>query len=91
MKKDQIRYVTHRIVHGGENKKPLVVTKEHPEALKDMDKLGEFAPLHVSCAETPVGGKSLTVRTTTPSSASVLASTCCLRARTCSASTRCST
>lgn len=49
VQKDQIKYVTHRIVHGGTNKKPLVVTKQHPEALKDMDKLGEFAPLHVSC------------------------------------------
>lgn len=48
VKGEQIAYVTHRIVHGGTNKKPLVVTKEHPEALEQMDKLTEFAPLHVS-------------------------------------------
>lgn len=33
-------------MHGGENSKGIVVTKEHSEALEQMDALSEFAPLH---------------------------------------------
>lgn len=36
-------------VHGGPTEKPITVTKEHEEGLERMDKLSEFAPLHVSC------------------------------------------
>ncbi|WWC88663.1 acetate kinase [Kwoniella dendrophila CBS 6074] len=46
LKKEDIKYVTHRIVHGGTHTKGIVVTKEHEEALEEMDKLSEFAPLH---------------------------------------------
>ena len=34
-------------VHGGPTEKPITVTKEHEEGLERMDKLSEFAPLHV--------------------------------------------
>ncbi|WWC70956.1 acetate kinase [Kwoniella pini CBS 10737] len=46
LKKEDIKYVTHRIVHGGAHTKGITVTKEHEEALEEMDKLSEFAPLH---------------------------------------------
>ncbi|WOO76818.1 putative acetate kinase [Vanrija pseudolonga] len=46
VKKDDIKYITHRIVHGGTNTKGLVVTADHREALGEMDALSEFAPLH---------------------------------------------
>ncbi|WWC62791.1 acetate kinase [Kwoniella dejecticola CBS 10117] len=46
LKKEDIKYVTHRIVHGGAHTKGIIVTKEHEEALEEMDKLSEFAPLH---------------------------------------------
>jgi hypothetical protein len=35
-------------VHGGEHKSGIVITKDHTEGLGEMDKLSEFAPLHVS-------------------------------------------
>ncbi|WRT67973.1 acetate kinase [Kwoniella shivajii] len=46
LQKEDIKYVTHRIVHGGIHTKGITVTKEHEEALEEMDKLSEFAPLH---------------------------------------------
>jgi hypothetical protein len=42
-------------VHGGPTEKPITVTKEHEEGLERMDKLSEFAPLHVSCPGDPYG------------------------------------
>jgi hypothetical protein len=42
-------------VHGGPTEKPITVTKEHEEGLERMDKLSEFAPLHVSCRGDPYG------------------------------------
>jgi len=42
----EIAVVTHRIVHGGTVQEPVVVTREHPEALKRMEELSAFAPLH---------------------------------------------
>jgi acetate kinase len=36
-------------VHGGERKEGLVITKDHTEGLEEMDKLSDFAPLHVGC------------------------------------------
>lgn len=35
-------------VHGGTHKHGIQITKEHTEGLTEMDKLSEFAPLHVS-------------------------------------------
>jgi len=35
-------------VHGGLHKEGLVITKDHTEGLDEMDKLSDFAPLHVS-------------------------------------------
>ncbi|CAK9784412.1 acetate and butyrate kinase [Cutaneotrichosporon oleaginosum] len=46
IKEDAIKYVTHRIVHGGMNKKGLRVTKEDTRELEQMDALSSFAPLH---------------------------------------------
>ncbi|WVR09779.1 acetate kinase [Kwoniella sp. DSM 27419] len=46
LERDDIRYVVHRVVHGGTHKTGITVTKEHEEALGEMDKLSEFAPLH---------------------------------------------
>jgi hypothetical protein len=39
-------------VHGGAHKEGIVITKEHSEGLTEMDKLSEFAPLHVRCSDT---------------------------------------
>ncbi|CED84592.1 acetate kinase [Phaffia rhodozyma] len=44
--KKELRYVTHRIVHGSTHTSPITVTKKHQEGLKEMEKLSEFAPLH---------------------------------------------
>ncbi|KAL7420760.1 hypothetical protein Q5752_004712 [Cryptotrichosporon argae] len=44
--KADVKYVTHRIVHGGTHKRGLRITREHAEGLQEMDKLSEFAPLH---------------------------------------------
>lgn len=38
--KEDIKVVTHRIVHGGTFDEPVVVTKDHTEALKKMDEVG---------------------------------------------------
>ncbi|BEI93983.1 uncharacterized protein CcaverHIS019_0604420 [Cutaneotrichosporon cavernicola] len=43
---DDIKYITHRIVHGGLNKRGLRVTKEDSHELEQMDALSRFAPLH---------------------------------------------
>ncbi|GFZ44981.1 acetate kinase [Saitozyma sp. JCM 24511] len=44
--KDDIKYVTHRVVHGGTHKQGIRISKGHEEGLAEMDKLSEFAPLH---------------------------------------------
>lgn len=46
--KADLKVVTHRVVHGSTHKDPLIITNEHKEGLKEMDKLSEFAPLHVN-------------------------------------------
>ncbi|KAL1413135.1 hypothetical protein Q8F55_000884 [Vanrija albida] len=46
VKAADIKYIVHRIVHGGTNTAGLVVTADHREALDQMDALSEFAPLH---------------------------------------------
>ncbi|BEJ17045.1 hypothetical protein CspHIS471_0604460 [Cutaneotrichosporon sp. HIS471] len=43
---DDIKYITHRIVHGGMNKRGLNVTKQDSHELEQMDTLSRFAPLH---------------------------------------------
>lgn len=43
---NQINVIAHRIVHGGEHTKPLIITNDHQDGLQDMDKLSELAPLH---------------------------------------------
>jgi acetate kinase len=40
---EQIRIVTHRIVHGGTFSEPVVVTKDHTEALAKMEEVGAGA------------------------------------------------
>lgn len=37
-------------VHGGAHKKGISITKDHEQGLAEMDKLSEFAPLHVRCS-----------------------------------------
>jgi hypothetical protein len=37
-----------RRVHGGTHKQGIRISKGHEEGLAEMDKLSEFAPLHVS-------------------------------------------
>jgi acetate kinase len=46
-------------VHGGLHKEGLVITKDHTEGLDEMDKLSDFAPLHVSYDVRFVGGFQL--------------------------------
>ncbi|KAJ9101045.1 hypothetical protein QFC21_003263 [Naganishia friedmannii] len=46
IKDEQIKYISHRIVHGGPHKEPIIITREHEEGLTEMDTLSEFAPLH---------------------------------------------
>ncbi len=41
-------------VHGGPQKEPIVITKDHEEGLTEMDKLSAFAPLHVSQFHQPL-------------------------------------
>ncbi|KAL7410670.1 Acetokinase family-domain-containing protein [Mrakia frigida] len=53
--KEEIRWVTHRIVHGSTHTKPIVVTKKHTGGLKEMDALSAFAPLHNHNAVLAVG------------------------------------
>ncbi|KAI5450497.1 hypothetical protein NCC49_002954 [Naganishia albida] len=43
---DQIKYISHRIVHGGPHTEPILIDKDHEEGLSEMDILSEFAPLH---------------------------------------------
>lgn len=48
--KDAIAIVAHRIVHGGTAEKPIVIRhgdKNEQSVLDDMDKVSDFAPLHV--------------------------------------------
>lgn len=44
-------------VHGGERKEGIVITKNHTEGLEEMDKLSDFAPLHVSFQAPRTGDK----------------------------------
>ncbi|WVQ85013.1 acetate kinase [Cryptococcus sp. DSM 104549] len=46
VEKDDIKYVTHRVVHGGTHDKGIRISKGHEEGLQEMDALSEFAPLH---------------------------------------------
>ncbi|KAL0240549.1 acetate kinase [Cryptococcus tetragattii IND107] len=46
VKKEEIKYVCHRVVHGGTHDKGIRVVKGHEEGLAEMDKLSQFAPLH---------------------------------------------
>ncbi|ORX37225.1 Acetokinase family-domain-containing protein [Kockovaella imperatae] len=46
VQKDDIKYVAHRVVHGGEHKRGIRISKGHEEGLAEMDALSEFAPLH---------------------------------------------
>ncbi|KAK4689676.1 acetate kinase, partial [Tremellales sp. Uapishka_1] len=46
LEKEDIKYITHRVVHGGTHKSGIKITKDHDEGLAEMDKLSEFAPLH---------------------------------------------
>lgn len=45
--KDDLKVITHRVVHGSTHTDPVVITNEHKDGLREMDKLSEFAPLHV--------------------------------------------
>ena len=53
-------------VHGGARKEGIVITKKHDEGLAEMDKLSEFAPLHVRRKgfDLPLGSMYLINRTT---------------------------
>ena len=42
-----ISIVAHRVVHGGTQTDPMIIYKGHEEGLELLDKLSEFAPLHV--------------------------------------------
>ncbi len=44
---DSINLVAHRVVHGGSQTVPMVLWPGHDEGLEMLDKLSEFAPLHV--------------------------------------------
>jgi acetate kinase len=55
---EQIKVVTHRIVHGGDVSEPLVVDKDHTEGLQKMEALSGFAPLHNHHAVLTVKGVS---------------------------------
>lgn len=46
LKADDITATSHRVVHGGDIDRPVVVTREHSEKLKDLDRISAFAPLH---------------------------------------------
>nr|WPS94677.1 acetate kinase [Naematelia aurantialba] len=46
IEKDDIQYVSHRVVHGATHKSGIRITKDHTEGLQEMDKLSTFAPLH---------------------------------------------
>ncbi|TIB77202.1 hypothetical protein E3Q23_01425 [Wallemia mellicola] len=46
IKEDDITATSHRVVHGGNIDKPVVVTSDHSEKLKEIDKISAFAPLH---------------------------------------------
>lgn len=51
--RDVIQLVAHRVVHGGSRKEPMALWPGHEEGLEQLDKLSEFAPLHVrsKCAK----------------------------------------
>lgn len=44
--KDQIKVVTHRVVHGGEHDKSAIVTEQEQSALESVERISAFAPLH---------------------------------------------
>ncbi|TIB33167.1 hypothetical protein E3P84_02284 [Wallemia ichthyophaga] len=43
---NDITATSHRVVHGGDIDKPIVVTQEHSDKLKDLDRISALAPLH---------------------------------------------
>lgn len=44
---DVIKAVSHRVVHGGTETEPMLISQEHQEGLQKLDDLSDFAPLHV--------------------------------------------
>lgn len=46
--RDVIKLVAHRVVHGGAETEPMAIWPGHEDGLEKLDKLSEFAPLHVS-------------------------------------------
>ncbi|KAG8943081.1 hypothetical protein FRC04_003227 [Tulasnella sp. 424] len=44
---DAIAAVSHRVVHGGTESEPMEIYPGHTEGLELLDKLSDFAPLHV--------------------------------------------
>jgi len=44
--RDLISIVAHRVVHGGVQSEPMMISKGHEQGLQILDKLSEFAPLH---------------------------------------------
>ncbi|KZO93560.1 acetate and butyrate kinase [Calocera viscosa TUFC12733] len=44
--RDLIKLVTHRVVHGGRQKEPMVLWPGHEEGMDLLDRLAQFAPLH---------------------------------------------
>lgn len=43
-----IKIVAHRVVHGGAETEPMAIWPGHEQGLEQLDKLSQFAPLHVS-------------------------------------------
>jgi len=52
---DVIKLVAHRVVHGGNQKEPMAIWPGHEQGLEELDKISEFAPLHVSLSPEIVG------------------------------------
>ncbi|KAG8878999.1 hypothetical protein FRB98_005881 [Tulasnella sp. 332] len=49
---DVIKAVSHRVVHGGTETEPMLISQEHQEGLQKLDDLSDFAPLHILCFDT---------------------------------------
>ena len=58
---DCLRAISHRIVHGGEQREPLVITKDSTKDVEQMDRLSSFAPLHNHHAVLVVKSRSAVV------------------------------
>lgn len=50
---DAIAAVSHRVVHGGTESEPMEIYPGHTEGLDLLDKLSDFAPLHVRIPSGP--------------------------------------